>query len=52
MHYMKGLKGASSLRRYCCELSHLEDIDRLIEAVFAEQRKAGTDEEPREIPFP
>ena len=35
MHYMKGLKGAASLRRYCCELSHLEDLDRLIEAVFA-----------------
>ena len=53
MHYMKGLKGAASLRRYCCELSHLEDLDRLIEAVFAEQRRAGEDpDDIRELPFP
>ncbi len=52
MHYMKGLKGAASLRRYCCELTHLEDLDELIAAVFAEQRKAAQDEEVREIPFP
>ena len=53
MHYMKGLKGAASLRRYCCELSHLEDLDRLIEAVFAEQRRAETDpDDVRELPFP
>ena len=53
MHYMKGLKGAASLRRYCCELSHLEDLDRLIEAVFAEQRRAGEDlDDVRELPFP
>ena len=53
MHYMKGLKGAASLRRYCCELTHLEDIDRLIEAVFDQQRKAGLDpDDTRQIPFP
>ena len=53
MHYMKGLKGAASLRRYCCELSHLEDLDRLIEAVFAEQRRAVEDpDDVRELPFP
>ena len=53
MHYMKGLKGAASLRRYCCELTHLEDIDRLIEAVFDQQRKAGLDpDDVREVPFP
>ena len=53
MHYMKGLKGAASLRRYCCELTHLEDIDRLIEAVFDQQRKAGLDpNDEREVPFP
>ena len=53
MHYMKGLKGAASLRRYCCELSHLEDLDRLIEAVFAEQRRAEADpDDVRELPFP
>ena len=52
MHYMKGLKGAASLRRYCCELTHLEDLDALIEAVFAEQRKAGQEDDAREVPFP
>ena len=53
MHYMKGLKGAASLRRYCCELSHLEDLDRLIETVFAEQRRAEADpDDVRELPFP
>ena len=41
MHYMKGLKGAAALRRYCCTLSRLEDLDELIAAVFEEQRKAG-----------
>ncbi len=40
MHYMKGLKGAAALRRYCCTLTHLEDLDELIAAVFEEQRKA------------
>ena len=43
MHYMKGLKGAANLRRYCCTLTHLEDLDELIDAVFEEQRKAGID---------
>ena len=53
MHYMKGLKGAANLRRYCCTLTHLEDLDDLIAAVFAEQRKAGLDpDDVREVPFP
>ena len=53
MHYMKGLKGAANLRRYCCTLTHLEDLDELIDAVFAEQRKAGIDpDDAREVPFP
>ena len=53
MHYMKGLKGAAALRRYCCTLTHLEDLDELIAAVFEEQRKAGLDpDDVREVPFP
>ena len=53
MHYMKGLKGAANLRRYCCTLTHLEDLDELIDAVFEEQRKAGIDpDDVREVPFP
>mgnify|MGYP002244182799 FL=1 len=53
MHYMKGLKGAAALRRYCCTLTHLEDLDELIDAVFEEQRKAGIDpDDVREVPFP
>mgnify|MGYP004514390405 FL=1 len=53
IHYMKGLKGAANLRRYCCTLSHLEDLEELITAVFAEQRKAGLDpDDEREVPFP
>lgn len=53
MHYMKGLKGASSLRRICCELQYLQDIDRLIDAVFEQQRRAENDEaETKEVPFP
>ena len=53
MHYMKGLKGAANLRRYCCTLTHLEDLDELIDAVFEEQRKAGLDpDDVREVPFP
>ena len=39
----QGLKGAAALRRYCCTLSRLEDLDELIAAVFEEQRKAGLD---------
>lgn len=52
MHYMKGLKGAASLRRYCCELTHLTDLDDLIAAVFAEQRKVGEPDDAREVAFP
>lgn len=52
MHYMKGLKGAASLRRYCCELTHLTDLDDLIAAVFAEQRKVGEADDAREVAFP
>ena len=53
MHYMKGLKGAAALRRYCCTLTHLGDLDELIAAVFEEQRKAGLDpDDVREVPFP
>ena len=53
MHYMKGLKGAAALRRCCCTLSRLEDLDELIAAVFEEQRKAGLDpDDVREVPFP
>lgn len=52
MHYMKGLKGAASLRRVCCELTHLEDLNRLIEAVFDCQRRAADPDDVRELPFP
>ena len=53
MHYMKGLKGAASLRRYCCELSRLSDLDTLIDAVFDQQRRAAQDpDDTREVPFP
>jgi len=53
MHYMKGLKGAASLRRYCCELSRLSDLDTLIDAVFEQQRRAVQDpDDTREVPFP
>ena len=49
----QGLKGAAALRRYCCTLTHLEDLDELIDAVFEEQRKAGIDpDDVREVPFP
>ena len=34
MHYMKGLHGAASLRRYCSMLEHFSDVDTLIEAVY------------------
>lgn len=44
MHYMKGLRGASTLRRACCELQYLSDLDRLIDTVFEQQRRAGEDE--------
>ena len=34
MHYMKGLRGAASLRRYCLMLEHFTDVDTLIDAVY------------------
>jgi len=34
MHYMRGLRGAASLRRYCSMLEHFEDVDTLIDAVY------------------
>lgn len=37
MHYMKGLRGAAALRRYCSMLEHFEDVDRLIDAVYRAQ---------------
>ena len=38
IHYMRGLRGAAALRRACATLSHFEDVDRLIEAVYRAQR--------------
>lgn len=38
MHYMKGLRGAASLRRYCSMLEHFEDVDTLIDAVYRLQQ--------------
>lgn len=32
MHYMKKLRGAAALRRYCSMLEHFTDVDRLIDA--------------------
>lgn len=34
LYYMRGLKGAAALRRACCELSHFEDVDLLIQKVY------------------
>lgn len=34
MHYMRGLRGAASLRRYCSMLEHFTDVDKLIDAVY------------------
>lgn len=42
MHYMKGLKGAANLRRYCCTLTHLEDLDELIDAVLKSSAKRAS----------
>ena len=39
IHYMKGLKGAGALRRACCQLTYLSDMDDLIAEVFAQQRR-------------
>ena len=36
LHYMRGLKGAATLRRACCQLSHYEDLDDLFELVYRE----------------
>lgn len=52
MHYMKGLRGAAGLRRSCCTLTHLEDLDDLIADVFAAQRHADDPDDQREVPFP
>lgn len=38
MHYMKGLRGAAALRRYCSMLETLADVDRLIDAVYRCQK--------------
>ena len=38
MHYMKCLKGAASLRRYCSMLEHFPDVDRLIDAAYRLQQ--------------
>ncbi len=51
LHYMKGLRGAASLRKAACSLQYLEDVERLIEEVFEAQRRAETEAEV-EIPFP
>ena len=37
IHYMRGLRSAAALRRACSTLSHFEDVDRLIEAVYRAQ---------------
>ena len=53
MHYMRGLRGAAALRRECCALQYLTDLDRLIEKVFDEQRRAAADpDDARAVPFP
>ena len=38
--YMKGLRGAASLRRHCSELSCLEDLDRLCELILRENSES------------
>ena len=52
LHYMKGLRGAAGLRRACCTLQYLDDMDALIEAVFDAQHRPGEADDEREIPFP
>jgi tRNA-dihydrouridine synthase B len=52
MHYMKGLRGAATLRRACCELQYLSDLDRLIETVFETQHRADSEEAGAGVPFP
>ena len=34
LHYMKGLKGAASLRYACCRIAHFIDVDDLIQQVY------------------
>lgn len=34
MYYMKGLRGASALRRACSMLEHFEDVDNLIQTAY------------------
>lgn len=34
IHYMKGLRGAAALRRYCSMLEHFTDVDTLSDAVY------------------
>lgn len=52
MHYMKGLRGAAGLRRACCSLQYLTDLDDLIAAVFEAQRGPGDADDARVVPFP
>ncbi len=52
LHYMRGLRGAAGLRRACCTLQYLDDMDELIAAVFDAQRRPGEADDAREIPFP
>jgi tRNA-dihydrouridine synthase B len=49
---MKGLRGAATLRRACCELQYLSDLDRLIETVFETQHRADSEEAGAGVPFP
>jgi tRNA-dihydrouridine synthase B len=52
LHYMKGLRGAAGLRRACCTLQYLSDLDGLIAEVFAAQRRAADPDDARAVPFP
>ncbi len=36
VYYMRGLRGAPALRRACCSLTSLSDLDGLIEKVLEE----------------
>ena len=36
IYYMRGLPGAPSLRRACCQLSSMADLDALIERILRE----------------
>ena len=45
MHYMKGLKGAASLRRYCCELS------RFLTSTPSSTRCSSSSAGPRRTPM-